>query len=863
MTSESEETGFARPGWKVWLAVGLVLLLVAGVALPPLININRYQRKITDSVSRSLGRPVHMSDVKLHLLPRPGFEISNFIVDEDPAFGVEPTLRSASVMAYVRLWSLWRGRLEVARISLDEPSLNLVRNGQNRWNVSTVLLQASRLSNAPTGQVHAGGAPRFPYIEASSARINFKFGNEKKPFSFLNADVSMWLANADEWELRFVGQPVRTDLDLDLSDTGELRVNGTLHRAAELGRMPVRLSAEWSHAPLGQMSRLVLGSDTGWRGDLDVTSEVTGDLQNMLIKTRMRVDGMHRVEFTPMEPINLDTRCEGNLHRTARVLEGVTCLSPVGDGQLLLRGGIANLDAPRPDLTLEVKRVTASRALDALRLVRNGFAPSVQATGTMDGQFAYHGNSKALPVEGQVTVNALSVSAPGFEKALVFPVLHFVAEAPPALPAKPKGRTKMAAVRTTQASTKHLVLQPFTLGMGGTTPLTVGGVFDRNGFQVRLNGGSGIGRLIVMGKNFGLLAAPASRLEAQGTADLDLTVRGPWVLPVANEENPVAAAATEGTLKLHNAVVDPGFLPEPLEIVLAQANLTDSGVNWNPVSASFHHVPIDGSLSYSIPCGGEEPCARHFDVRLTSIDAGALQGALLGAGEHGELLNEILAKVDRHPQAWPVLTGTIRAELFTLGGLALHGATATIRVDGNKLSIVALDAQALQGTLHASGTLDAGGGTPRYTLDAALSKANPVEVAALFHETWGAGTVNATTHLELAGYGRDQLASSAHGTFHWDWSKGSLPLSASSPLARFDRWTATGTLADGTLALEHSVLTHGAQTMPLTGTVTFDRAFELKSAPPARPLTLSGSLRAEKPQSAALPAKVIVAAARK
>jgi len=39
---------------------------------------------------------------------------------------------------------------------------------------------------------------------------------------------------------------VRTDLDLDLADTGILRIDGTLRRAALLGQMPLNLKVEWS-----------------------------------------------------------------------------------------------------------------------------------------------------------------------------------------------------------------------------------------------------------------------------------------------------------------------------------------------------------------------------------------------------------------------------------------------------------------------------------------------------------------------------------------------------------------------------------------------------------------------------------------
>src|SRR6204780_391042 len=250
-----------RPSPRRWILLAVAVLSVVAFVLPPLVNISRYQHRIADSISRSIGRQVHISSVQLRLLPLPGFEFSDFSVEEDPRFGSEPILHSGSVVAYLRLLSLWRGRLEVSRIHFDDASLNLVRERNGGWNFASILVQAAHIPNAPTGQRHAGSAPRFPYIEADNSRINFKEGNEKKSLSFLNSDLSVSLAPADEWELHFRAQPVRTDLDLDLADTGVLRVDGTLHRAAMLGQMPLNLRVEWSGVPLGQLSRLILGRD--------------------------------------------------------------------------------------------------------------------------------------------------------------------------------------------------------------------------------------------------------------------------------------------------------------------------------------------------------------------------------------------------------------------------------------------------------------------------------------------------------------------------------------------------------------------------------------------------------------------------
>src|SRR5947208_1165914 len=168
------------------LHVALVLLVVAALAFgPPLVNISRFQRRIATAIGNSLGRPVHLDRVSLTLFPLPGFTIENLVVGEDPAFGSEPIIRANEVQASVRLSSLWRRQVEFSTISFTEPSVNLVHTADGRWNVEGILLQASRIETAPTAQRRAGPAPRFPYVEATNARLNFKEQQEKLPFSLV------------------------------------------------------------------------------------------------------------------------------------------------------------------------------------------------------------------------------------------------------------------------------------------------------------------------------------------------------------------------------------------------------------------------------------------------------------------------------------------------------------------------------------------------------------------------------------------------------------------------------------------------------------------------------------------------------
>jgi uncharacterized protein involved in outer membrane biogenesis len=211
--------------WRRRITAGalIVVLFAAAVVIPPLVNIGRYQRQVTALMSSAMGRPVRLSSVGLRLLPRPGFVLHDLTVSEDPNFGAEPVLFARTVVASVGIFPLWRGRLQVTRVSVDEASLNLVRTAQGHWNLESLMMQAQPSLTGSAGTPGPRGsamARHFPYLEATNSRVNLMRGAEKSPFSLVNTDLSLWQDQPGEWRVRLRGQPVRTDVELIWPDTG-------------------------------------------------------------------------------------------------------------------------------------------------------------------------------------------------------------------------------------------------------------------------------------------------------------------------------------------------------------------------------------------------------------------------------------------------------------------------------------------------------------------------------------------------------------------------------------------------------------------------------------------------------------------
>ncbi len=377
----------------MWTCVVVALLLLLALT-PPLLNVNRLRRRIAESMSASLGRPVHLDRVTVHLLPVPGFTLENLVVSEDPAFGFEPTIRANTVEATLRPSSLWRRQVEFSSIRFIEPSLNLVRNPQGKWNLQSLLMHAASVNTAPTAQRKPGPQPRFPYIEATGARVNLKLGNEKKPFSLTDADFALWLPTPAQWRVRLEAKPARTDTNI--SDPGTVRLEGALQRAISMADVPVDLTASWEGAPLGEVSRLLSGSDAGWRGNLTVEATLQGKLGAAKLDTKVHFEDLRRADFVPAKSLDVQLECGGTLETMTALVHSPACsiagqkLTAVADTVDLTALSSAGLSAAAalhsaPGLRVGSPGISEAWLMDWARLFSQRIPPTEDGTGTVRG----------------------------------------------------------------------------------------------------------------------------------------------------------------------------------------------------------------------------------------------------------------------------------------------------------------------------------------------------------------------------------------------------------------------------------------------------------------------------------------------
>ena len=853
MTDDAQ--GRKRNRRRIVLLAAAVAVVLAVLLVPPWISISRYKNGITRLISESLGRPVKLSSVELRLLPWPGFELTDLTVAEDPAYGSEPVLHANTVKASIRFASLWRGHMEISRISVDEASVNLVHTGPGVWNLNSLLRTATAKAGA-TGRTAPRSTGDFPYLEATNSRVNIKDGAEKLPYSLINTDLSFWQENSGEWRVRLKGQPARTDMALQMGDTGTVRLEATMKRAPTVEEMPVHVDLDWREGQMGQLARLIFGSDPGWRGDITGELTLDGTPEAAQVKTRLRATGVHRAEFAPVDPLDFDAHCGFVYHATRRAVEKLVCDSPLGKGVVHLTGEMPGEGAPA-QLSLELDRVPVDAGLGILRTVRNGLAPDLEAQGTVSGKLAYaqsaaptvptRATKKAAtkgavqgPLSGSLTVDGFALSGAGLSKPLLVPKFVISPQAP-------------------SAGFSHQVLAATaTVAAGGATPLTVGIRLASDGYQATVRGQAAI-------KSAQNLAHLTSMAEATALDDVagdpitvDLSAQGEW-----QPGGTVAPSATPGdlltgTVTFKNANWKADYLASDIQISQATLHLEEGQLRWDPVT--FAYGPVKGTATVTFPTSCPlGPCPTEFQVQLGDMDAAAIEAAFLGAQEPNTMLSTLIARI--HPEqvpSWPELDGTVKAASLAMGQVKLVLPSAAVVIHSDGAEVTALDAGVLGGRVHASGTLQWGGtakAKPVYGFEGHFDQLSPAAVGKLVGENWTGGSFNVDGKLDLTGFTGSDLADSAKGTLHFEWRHGGtiagVPVETEkvptakggaatahwkakalvpAALMRFSDWTGDAAIADGKLTLGKNQAVSGAQKQTVDATVTFGEPSKVQFA---------------------------------
>jgi len=812
------------------IAVAAVLLLLLFLLRP---GASRLKSRIAASIGAALARPVEIGSVHLRLLPRPGFDLENLVVYDDPAFGQEPMLRAPEVTADLRLTSLLRGRLEIARLDVNDPSLNLVHGDNGRWNLEALLERTSHVPLAPTAKAKSEARPAFPYIQVSSGRINFKSGQEKKPYALTNADFALWQESENTWGIRLKAEPFRGDVNLN--DTGTLRVNGTWQRAVSLRDTPLQFSVEWDRPQLGQLTKFLSGEDKGWRGGVQVEVTLTGTPTNLQVTSDASVRDFHRYDISNAQALPLAAHCDGRYSSLDHVVHEVFCRLPVGNGQLTLKGDVGLPASHRYDLVLNAEDLPASALVALAQHAKKSLPEDLEANGEMRGSLTMRRNEPAgaapeFSGSGEIIGLHLASASSKAELDAASVPLRLVAGG-----SAERGQVGKAA--------PGLQFGPFPLSIGrGTFPVARGWL-GLSGYRIALLGEAEVGRTLRIAKLFGL---PALAAAAEGQAQIDLQIAGTWHGWMEGTRagfSNLPQPQVTGTAKLHGVRVEVRGVEEPIEISSANLQLLPDRVRVTKLIANAAHALWTGSLELPRGCGTPAACTVSFDLSTSLLNLSEVALWVsprpkprpwyrlpAGNDQPGPTFFTSL-HADGSVSASRVLLRGLAANQPSANQLSANHVSADVSLDAGKLQLSDLRGELLGGKHRGEWQADFSVRPPVYTGSGTVTGIALRQLASAMHDEWIAGTATGSYEMTASGTASSDFWNSAEGIVQFDVRDGMLPhlllVDDGDPL-KVDRLQGRAHLQDGKIEIKEARLDSSSGKFQVSGTALLTRELDLK-----------------------------------
>lgn len=279
---------------KIVTALGVVVLLLIGLvlALPFLIDLNKYQDQYRPLIEDALNRKISLQDIRLTIWPRIGARVGGFTIQDDPAFRSGPFASLSSLDVGVKLMPLLSGKVEVEEIALRDPVIVVFKNKKGFLNVSTIGPKTPTAPQAPTPEApptQPAGNPlaalallAVDRVSIDGGKLTYRDESTPQPTEYEISDLefllkSVHLGETPSLHLAATIQPLNLPIKLDgsfgpLAETLDLKQFGF---DLGVGKIPLAINGSLFSGTLNAM----LSSPLINMADLPVTLPLTKPVQ--------------------------------------------------------------------------------------------------------------------------------------------------------------------------------------------------------------------------------------------------------------------------------------------------------------------------------------------------------------------------------------------------------------------------------------------------------------------------------------------------------------------------------------------------------------------------------------------------------
>jgi AsmA protein len=173
------------------VGIVLVIILLAVIALPFLINVNSFRPKLESELSTALGRQVKVGNLSLSILSG-SVSAEDLSISDDPAFSKDAFIRAKSLKVGVEVMPLiFSKTLHITDITLDKPEIALLRDASGKWNFSS-LGGKSEPEKKPADASSSTANLSVSKLDVKDGRISVNRADSSiKPHVYDNVDISV------------------------------------------------------------------------------------------------------------------------------------------------------------------------------------------------------------------------------------------------------------------------------------------------------------------------------------------------------------------------------------------------------------------------------------------------------------------------------------------------------------------------------------------------------------------------------------------------------------------------------------------------------------------------------------------------
>jgi AsmA protein len=400
---------------KIIYAVGglLVALLLVALILPFVIDANRFRPEIESALNSALNRKVDIGNIRLSIFSG-GVTVENISISDDPSFNKEPFLKAKSLSVNLELLPLIFSRaIHVTGLTIDEPSVTLLRSPAGNWNFST-------LGAAPgqTGKAEAT-APAPPSSNSATSDLSVR------TFSLKNGTLVVGNTGANARPHTYTQVAIKaSDLSYTTQFPFELTANtpgnGTIKLTGKAGPLNSQdaaatpLNASLEVKSLDLKATGFIDPSAGLAGLMDFTGNLNSDGQTMTSSGKVVATHMQVVAggSPATQPVEVDYETSYALKpQTGQLKRGDMHIGKATAG---LTGTFNNSGTPSVQMKLAGQNMPASD-LESVLPALGVMLPSGAALkeGTLNANLAINGPVDKLVITGPV--NMANAKMTGFD----------------------------------------------------------------------------------------------------------------------------------------------------------------------------------------------------------------------------------------------------------------------------------------------------------------------------------------------------------------------------------------------------------------------------------------------------------------